>query len=228
MMVITGMRTNLLNCIEQVNAHIDQTASPCTISDYMVWNTDNPTTWKHPGYTDEDMANTMDDLAAKNAAQEVQCLKHECFYATLMIRYIAKKRFKNITDDAYIDKWNEVCRNIFKSMGWPHMGPLSSDMDNTIVNAWRQAEDNLDLESWNMSTSFIFERIMGKKPNTLTPEGHKAFNDFTTKYNSFCAEQNFNAADGFPKSQDGFFKFYLANKLMPTAPETQAQPPKTV
>ena len=52
---------------------------------------------------------------------------------------------------------------------------------------------------------------MGNKLDTSTPEGCKVFNNFTTAYNRFYAEQNFKAAKGFPKSQDGFFKFYSAN-----------------
>ena len=71
---------------------------------------------------------------------------------------------------------------------------------------------------------------MGNKLNTSTPEGHKVFNNFTTAYNRFCVEQNFKVAEGFPESQDGFFKFYSTN--MSTDNEmtksTMTQPMKMV
>ena len=134
------------------------------------------------------------------------------------------------SNSVYLEKWYDVCASIFKSMSWSHLEQLSPNMDDTIINAWCQAEEGLDEDEWKYSTAFIFECLMGNKLNMSTPEGHKVFNNFTTAYNSFCVEQNFKAAKGFPESQDGFFKFYSANMSTndETMKTTTTQPMKTV
>ena len=43
---------------------------------------------------------------------------------------------KNITEDAYADKWNEVCRGIYTLLSWSHTDQLLADQDDTILNAW--------------------------------------------------------------------------------------------
>jgi hypothetical protein len=51
---------------------------------------------------------------------------------------------------------------------------------------------------------------MGTKPDTVSPTGRARFNTFSTAYNSFCADHNYPAHEGFPESQDEFFKYVLA------------------
>lgn len=101
---IAGMRSDLLNRIEKVNTRIDQTSGPTNIADYMVWNEDNPATWEHPGYTDTDHTDTMEELATANTTKEAKHLKHENYYRSLLTQYVAECRLQDLTDDAYIDK----------------------------------------------------------------------------------------------------------------------------
>jgi hypothetical protein len=89
-------------------------------------------------------------------------------------------------------------------MSWPYTAQLSPDQDDTILNAWQRAEVSLDELGWEMVTTFIFEWLTGNKPNTMTADGHKAFNNFSTTYNRFCAEHNFNPTDGFNEVHDSF------------------------
>lgn len=56
------------------------------------------------------------------------------------------------------------------------------------------------------------------KPDTSSPDGRSKFNMFTMAYNKFCAKQNFKVTEGFLETHDNFFKFYLANSLVSTAP----------
>lgn len=77
MTLLTGMKSELLNHIEQVNARIDQTTGPQTIVDYGVWNSENLSAWEHPGYTDPAHDEDMQTLADANAAREVDRLTAE-------------------------------------------------------------------------------------------------------------------------------------------------------
>lgn len=128
-------------------------------------------------------------------------------------------------NEVYLEKWYEVCTGIIKLMNWDIL-KLSPDMEDTFLNAWRCAETVLNEEEYNLSTWAIFECITGIKPNTSSPEGCAQFNTFTTTYNAFCVAQNFLAGEGFPESQDEFFKFYLANAPKASAPPTI--PPKSI
>ena len=84
-----------------------------------------------------------------------------------------------------------------------------------------------------MSTSFIYEHITGYKPDNSSPEGRARFATFTTVYNDFCATYNHPAHEGFPESQDAFFKHLLATGKQapirqPKEAPAPAQPPKSV
>ena len=68
----------------------------------------------------------------------------------------------------------------------------------------------LNEEEYNFSTTAIFERITGTKPNLSSTDGRAQFNTFTTTYNEFCATQNFPTWEGFPESSDSFFKYFLS------------------
>ena len=70
----------------------------------MVWNEDNPAAWEHPGYTDTDHTDTMEELATANTTKEAKHLKHENYYRSLLTQYVAECRLQDLTDDAYIDK----------------------------------------------------------------------------------------------------------------------------
>ena len=124
----------------------------------------------------------------------------------------------NLEDnEVYLEKWYDICRDIYKTMSWK-LTDMSPDMDDTLVNAWRRAEEKLNKEEWTLSTTMIYERITGKKPDSSTPAGRQRFNTFTSAYNKFCAENGFNASEGFPETQDQFFKYYLSNAPTSTAP----------
>ena len=211
MSAISGMRTDLLDRIEKVNDRIDKVTAPQNVPDYMAWNEDNLPAWEHPRYTNANYNNTMEDIANANAARETAKLNKEHFYHSLMTRYVAEHRMYEPSDGVYMEKWYNVCDGIFKSMGWSHFRELSPAMDDTIINTWHCAEEILNKDEWKMSTSFIFEQLTGQKLSTHTDEGCKTFNQFTTAYNSFCTEQNFKVAEGFPETHDAFFKFYCKN-----------------
>jgi hypothetical protein len=72
MTAISSIRTDLLDHIEKVNAHVDQATGPQTISDYMVWNQENTMTWEHPRYIDPQHDDAMEALANTNAAKEAE------------------------------------------------------------------------------------------------------------------------------------------------------------
>ena len=227
MAAISGIKSELMTRIDQVNARIDQTTSPTDIPGYMAWNHENLTAFEHPGFIDPNHDEAMETLEADNAAREAERLSQEQYYRSILTRFIAERCMNNITDDAYVDKWYEVCQKIFTSMSWPHSSAMSSDMDDTIYNAWRRAEVSLDKEGWNIATTFIFERLSGSKLNISSPEGRTAFNNFTTAYNRFCAENNFNPTKGFDETHDAFFKFFSKNITIPSmtsppAPTTKA------
>lgn len=182
------MWTDLLDRIEKVNTRIDWAIGPETIPDYIAWDEENPAVWEHPGYINQTHDDMMNTLADDNTTKEAKHLDNERFYQTILTHMITKHRMKDL-EDVYLEKWYEVCSGIFKAMGWSH-SDLSSDMDETILNAWHHVETVLNEEEWGYLTSFIFKQITGKKPNITTTKGRMAFNDFTTAYNKFCAEQN--------------------------------------
>ena len=229
MAAITGMKSELMSRIEQVNARIDQTTGPADIPGYMAWEHENLAAFETPGYIDPAHDTMMETLEAANTAREIERLDQERVYRTLLHRYVAEGHLHDITDDAYTDKWYEVCRGIYTSMSWSHEDQLTADQDDTILNAWRRAEVSLDEAGWDMSTTFIFERLTGKKPNTSTDEGRKTFNNFSTTYNRFCAEHNFNPSDGFEEIHDPFFRLFAKTLQTPSTPTPpQAQAPKAV
>ena len=230
MAAITGIKTELLTKINQVNARIDKTSGPTDIPGYMAWNEDNLAAYEHPSFVDPVQEDAMDALMAENTAREAEMLSHQRFYQSILHRFVSVGRMSDLHDDAYVDQWYEVCSRIFKAMSWTHEGEMSADMDDTIYNAWRRAEVNLYEEGWNIATSFVFERLTGSKPNTSTPAGRTAFNNFSTTYNKFCAEYNFNPTEGFDQPHDNFFKLYAKTTPSPKANETHpaAQTTKTV
>ena len=137
MAAIMGIKSELMSHIDKVNARIDQTTGPTDIPSYMAWDHDNLAAYKHPGYVDPAQDAIMEALEASNAAKEVEQLDQEKVYHSLIHRYISEGRIRDFTkDEAYIDKWFEVCRGIYTSLSWPHMTELSPDHDLTILNAW--------------------------------------------------------------------------------------------
>jgi hypothetical protein len=102
----------------------------------MAWNAENLTAWEHPGYTDQEYNDTMENIAESNAAKEVKHLDEECFYRTLITRYVVEHCMHKPSDGIYLEKWYDVCARIFKSMSWSHSEHLSPEMDDTIINAW--------------------------------------------------------------------------------------------
>ena len=163
-------------------------------------------------------------LADANTAQEAERMEAESAFHILHARFVAEKRMNPLDNhDIYLEKWYQVCTDLCRSMNWDARN-LSPEYDDTFINVWRRAEEVLNEEEYNFSTYAIYERITGVKPNTSSPEGHTQFNTFTTAYNAFCTTENFPESEGFPDTQDNFFKFYLANA--PQSTEPAPAPPK--
>ena len=80
MTLLTGIKSELITHIEQVNARIDQTTGPRTIADYGVWNDENLSAWEHPGYVDPAHDKDMEALADTNAAHEAELLAAQRSY----------------------------------------------------------------------------------------------------------------------------------------------------
>ena len=228
MAAISGIKSELLSRIEQVNARIDQTSGPTDIPSYMAWEHDNLAAYEHPAYVDPAQDATMEALEEANTAREVERLEQERVYHSLMHRYVGDGRLHTITDDAYLDKWNDTCRGIFTSLSWPHSTPLTDTQDQTILNAWRRAEVVLDDYGLELSTTTIFERLTGTKPNLSTTDGRKAFNNFTTCYNRFCAENDFNPTDGFEETHDRFFRLFSKSLQTSSPVPAPTAAPKSV
>ena len=225
---LTGLRSELIDRIEKVNARVDLTTGPETIADHVLWNNENMAAWEHPGYVDPQMDADMEMLADANAKRKEDRLLSQRAFRTLHHRFAAEKKIRDLdpqNDEVYLKKWYQVCTDLTKSMNWDLLS-IPAEADDTILNAWHCAECALNEEEYTYSTHAIFERITGTKPNTSSPEGRAQFNTFTTAYNDFCATQNFPAWEGFPSSTDEFFKFFLTHAPkapVPTGPTT----PKT-
>ena len=223
--VIAGLRSELTTRIDEVNACVDLASGPQTIADHVVWNEANLSAWEHPGYVDPQHNETMESLADANAAHEAHQLETQHLFRNLHLRFVSEKRMTPLDDnEVYLEKWYEVCSDIIKSMNWD-IHNLSTETDDTFLNAWRHAECILNEEEYNFSTYHIFEHITGSKPNTSSPEGQAHFNTFTTAYNNFCASENFPAWEGFPESNDRFFKYFLSKAPQSTAPVKTLNPP---
>ena len=223
MSMLSGIRTELMDQIGKVNARIDLASGPQTIADHITWNSDNMAAWEHPGYVDPAHDTDMEAIAEENAAREVERLHQERAFRALHHRFVAEKRVTPISDDndVYLEKWYQVCSDLTKSMNWDALN-IPMEADETIINAWRRAECLLNEEEYNFSTSTIFERITGTKPNLSSPKGRAQFTTFTTAYNDFCATENFPTWEGFPESSDCFFKFYLSHSPAQPAPDRPA------
>lgn len=102
-------------------------------------------------------------MADANATAEVKRLDEQCFYRSLLSCYIAKKWTGEVHNDDQLERWYDVCSRIFKAMSWVHSGDLHLEMDETILNTWYRSETTFDETSWNISTSYIFEWLTGKK-----------------------------------------------------------------
>ena len=228
MTLLIGMKSELLTHIEQVNARIDQTMGPRTIADYGVWNDKNLSAWEHPGYVNPAHDEDMEALADANAAHEAELLAAQRSYHCLNAQLTAEQRMLPLDDnEVYLEEWYKVCSNLVKSMHWD-LNNCTKEMDDTLVNAWRRAEVKLNEDKFNYSMNAIYECITGTKADTSNPEGRSRFNTFTTAYNSFCTTHNFPAHEGFPKSDDKYFKHYLANSPKTTMPAPAPNPPKAV
>ena len=153
MAALTGMKTELMTRIEQVNTRIDQTTSPQTIANYGVWNNENLSAWEHPGYIDPTHEEDMQTLADANAAREVECLTAERAFRALNVRLAAEKRMLPLEDnEVYLERWYSMCLDLVKSMHWD-IHNLSKEMDDTIINSWRCAETILNVLRWTKETS---------------------------------------------------------------------------
>ena len=167
----------------------------------------------------------MESLTEANAEHEVQLLEAQRLFRSLHHRFVNEKQMTSLDDnEVYLEKWYETCSGIIKSMNWD-IHNLSTDTDDTFLNAWHHAECILNEEEYNFSTHHIFKHITGSKPNTLSPKGQACFNTFTTAYNDFCTSENFPAWEGFPESSDRFFKFFLSKAPQPTTPAKMPNPP---
>lgn len=140
MAAITGMRTDLINRIENVNSRVDKVTAPKNIPDYIAWNIENTSTWEHPGYTDEEYNQEIEAAADANADMEVKHLEEEHFYHSLANRYITEKRINEMKDKVQTERWYDVCSGVFKFMSWTHSGDLLPEMNDTILNAWHCGE----------------------------------------------------------------------------------------
>ena len=221
---ITSIRTELIDRIDKVNAHVDQSSGPQTIAEYTAWNDANLSAWEHLGYIDPDHDQDMEALAEANAAHEAAELKAQVAFRTLHAQFVAEKRMSSLeNNDCYLEKWYKVCSDLCKSMSW-NLLALPSIADDTILNSWHCAKTVLNEEEYNLSTYMIFERITGTKPNTVSTASRTCFNTFLMAYNTFCAKNNFPAHKGFPETQDQFFKYVLARSPA-SGPTTKAVNP---
>lgn len=221
---LTGLHTELINCIDKVNAHVDAASGPQTIADYLVWNNENLAAWEHPGYVDPTHDADMETLAEANVAREAEQLQAQRAFRSLHHRFVNEKKMLPLDDnEVYLEKWYQVCTDLVKSMNWDAQR-IPLEADDMILNSWCRAECSLNEEEYTLSTHLTFERITGLKPNMSSPEGCAQFNTFTTAYNEFCATENFPAWEGFPETHDMFFKFFLANAPRSTAPALAPKP----
>ena len=218
----------MIERIDKVNAHVDQTSGPQTIAEYTVWNNENLAAWEHPGYVDPQHDQDMEALADANTAHEAEQLKAQAAFRTLHARFVVEKHMLPLEDnEVYLDKWYEVCTDLCKSMSWnlQELPPVAND---TFISSWCCAETILNEEEYNISTYAIFECITGTKPNTSSTDGRTRLNTFSTAYNAFCADNNFPAYKGFPETQDKFFKYVLANSPCAPTPRPKTATPAPV
>ena len=207
--------------IGKVNARIDESIAPTNIPDYMAGIDSNLATYEHPTYLDPAHDLVMEDQEAANLDRYNNMLRDQSFYRSTLIRLMAEKRISmNLDNDHYLDQWNEMCAGLCKSFHWDPTD-IPAAADDTIINSWKRISTVINEEEFVLSTSFIYERITGCKPDTSSPEGRARFSTFTTVYNDFCATYNYPAHEGFPESQDAFFKHLLA-----TGKQAPAQLPK--
>lgn len=82
----------------------------------MAWSDKNLAAFEHLGFINPDQDAAMETLMAANAARESKRLSQESFYRSILHRFVSTGQMTNIHDDAYVDKWYDVCRRIFTSM----------------------------------------------------------------------------------------------------------------
>jgi hypothetical protein len=223
MAAINGLKTEMMTQINKVNARIDDSIAPTNIPDYMAGMESNLGMYERPTYLDPAHDLVMEEQETANLDRYNKMLQDQTFFRSILIRLIAEKRVLcNIENDHYIDQWNTMCADLCKSLHWdPSNIPAAAD--DTIINSWNRLSTKINEEEFAMSISFIYERITGCKPDTSTPEGRTCLSTFTTVYNDFCATYNHPAHEGFPESQDAFFKHLLAN-----GKQAPVLPPKSV
>ena len=225
MAAITGLQSQMLTEIGKVNARIDQSIAPQTISDYIALDESNLAAFEQPTYILPPHDETMADLEEANADRLATKLRNETHFRTLLIRLVAEKRILPLEhNDHYVDEWNRVCTEVCSAL---HIDPtaIPEVSVDSILNAWRRVETALNEEEFIIAANFAYERITGVKPNTSSAEGKARFSAFTTVYNDFCATHGFPAHEGFPESQDAFFKHMLAAS---PGKGLVTNPPKTV
>ena len=232
MAAINGLKTQMMSEIGKVNARIDDSLAPTDIPTYMAGMESDLSRFDQPIYLDPTHDLVMEEQEAANLDRYNTMLRDQSFFRTHLLRLIAEKRVAlNTENDHYVDKWNEMFAGLCKSFYWDPTN-IPANVDDTIVNSWNRLSTTLNDEEFVLSTSFIYERITGTKPDTSSPEGRSRFATFSAVYNDFCATYNFPAHEGFPESQDAFFKHLLATgKQAPVQPppiQPRAPPPKEV
>ena len=233
MAAINGLKTQMMSEIGKVNARIDDSIAPTDIPTYMAGMESDLSRFDQPLYIDPAHDLVMEEHEAANLDRFNTMLRDQSFFRTTLLRLIAEKRVSvDMENDHYVDQWNEMCAGLCKSLHWDPTN-LPTSADDTIVNSWGRISTKINEEEFVMTTSFIYERITGTKPDTSSPEGRTRLATFTTTYNDFCATYNFPAHEGFPESQDAFFKHLLATGKQapinpPPAAHPHALPPKTV
>ena len=225
MAAIEGLKTHMVSEIGKVNARIDESIAPTNIADYTALELSNLAAYEQPAYIDPPHDQIMEDVEAANAARFAMKLRDESHFRTLLLRLIAERRVMSfLENDYYIDQWNDTCAGICRSL---HLDPtaIPETAVESILNAWSRLTTVLNEDEYKITTTLLHERITGVKPDTSTPEGRARWTAFTNVYNEFCATNNHPAHEGFPESQDQFFKYVLANgsDKQPSAP-----PPKEV
>ena len=233
MVAINGLKTEMMAQINKVNARIDESIAPTNIADYMAGIESNLGALEEPTYPTPAHDRIMEEQEAANLDRYNKMLQDQTFFRHLLIRLTSEKRVSfDLDNEYYIEQWYQMCTDLCKSLHWD-AADIPATADETILNAWQRLSTTIFEEEFTISISFIYERITGYKPDKSSPEGRARLTTFTTVYNDFCATYNYPAHEGFPESQDAFFKHLLATGKQapiqqPKETPAPAQPPKSV
>jgi hypothetical protein len=161
-----------------------------------------------------------DDKTEDEAKQHLHDqVEQETYFDELYIM-LRDRGLANVpVDETFAESFYHVVGPAFVTFGLSRFLPLTDEQMTSLGHVWNRFVDKHGKEALLNGARETYMRFT----NSRFARGPD-FDNYTTKFNAFCAEFNYNPATGFPEDADRFFTAY---KVGTTQQGTKARTPPT-